>query len=165
MPIIVETGPAHSPTRNHPLTSPAQVGLSHMQAAPSFGHLSYRITRPYQRLWLNTIALSSVLHDGIPIMELMDKLKDRGYDLISTKIIVYCKTIEDKSGALEIARLPKIRTRTKAINVIYHHIREYLRLGMIKIYPISTNDQVTAMFTKPLIKNSFVKHRIKVCGS
>ena len=33
------------------------------------------------------IALSSALRDVIPIMELMDELKDRGYDLISTEPI------------------------------------------------------------------------------
>ena len=42
-------------------------------------------------------------------MDLMDELKDRGYDLISTKPIVYCKAFEDNYGALEIARLPKMR--------------------------------------------------------
>ena len=110
------------------------------------------------------IALSSALRDVIPIMELMDELKDRGYDLISTEPIVYCKAFEDNSGALEIARLPKMRPRTKAINVIYHHFREYVRLGMIAIYPISTHDQVANMFTKPLTQNTFVKHRVKVCS-
>ena len=34
------------------------------------------------------IALSSALRDVIPMMELMDKLKERGYDLISTDPIV-----------------------------------------------------------------------------
>ena len=55
------------------------------------------------------IALSSALRDVITIMELMDELKDRVYDFISTKPIVYCKAFEDNSGALEIARLPKMR--------------------------------------------------------
>ena len=55
------------------------------------------------------IALSSALRNVIPIMRLMDELKDRGYDLISTEPIVYCKAFEDNSGALEIARLPKMR--------------------------------------------------------
>ena len=57
------------------------------------------------------IALSSALRDVIPIMELMDELKDRGYDLISTEPIVYCKAFEDNSGALEIARLPNLPRR------------------------------------------------------
>ena len=98
-------------------------------------------------------------------MELMDELRDRGYDLISTKPIVYCKAFEDNSGALEIAHLPNMHPCTKEINVIYHQFREYARLGMIKIYPISTHDQVTDMFTKPLTQNTFVKHRVKVYGS
>ena len=111
------------------------------------------------------IALSAALRDVIPIMELMDELRDRGYELISTEPIVYCKAFEDNSGALEIARLPKMRPRTKAINVIYHHFREYVRLGLIKIYPISTDDQVADIFTKPLTQNPFVKHRVKICGT
>ena len=101
------------------------------------------------------IALSSALRNVIPIMELMDELKDGGYDLISTEPIVYCKAFEDNYGALEIARLPKMLPRTKAINVIYHHFREYVRLGMIKIYPISTQYQVADMITKPLNQNTF----------
>ena len=98
-------------------------------------------------------------------MELMDELKDRGYELISTEPKVYCKAFEDNSGALKIARLPKMRPRTKAINVIYHHFREYVRMVLISIYPISTDDQVADIFTKPLTQNPFVRHRVKICGS
>ena len=97
-------------------------------------------------------------------MELIDELKDRGYYLISTNPIVYCKAFEDNSGALEIARLPKMCTCTKAINVIYHHFREYVSVGMIKIYPIYTHDKIADMFTKPLAQNNFFKHRVKLCG-
>ena len=54
---------------------------------------------------------------------------------------------------------------TKPINVIYNNFQDYVQLGMIKIYPISTHDQVADMFTKPLTQNNFVKHRVKVYGS
>ena len=54
------------------------------------------------------IALSLALCVVIPIMELMDDLKDRGYGLISTKPIVYCKALEDNYRALKIARPPKM---------------------------------------------------------
>ena len=111
------------------------------------------------------IVLSSALHDVVKIIEIMDELKDRGYDLISTEPIVFCKAFKVNPGALEITGLPKILPHTKAINVIYHHLQEYLRLGMIKIYPISTHDQVADMFTKPLIWNTFDKHSIKACSS
>ena len=54
-----------------------------------------------------------------------------------------------------------MRPRTKEINVIYHHFREYVRLGMIEIYPIFTNDQVANMFTKPLNHNTFSSTGLK----
>ena len=98
-------------------------------------------------------------------MELIDELKDHAYDLISSEPIVYCKAFEDNSSALDIARLPNIRPRTKSINVIYHHFQEYVRLGMINIYLISTHDQVADMFTKPLTQNTFVNHHINIWGS
>ena len=63
----------------------------------------------------------------------MHKVKECGYDLISTDTIVYWKSFKDNSGALEIARLPKMCPRNKAINVVYHHFQDYVRLGMIKI--------------------------------
>ena len=59
------------------------------------------------------ISLELALWDVIPIMELMDELKDCGYDLISTDPIVYCKAFEDNYGALEITRLPKMHPHTK----------------------------------------------------
>ena len=105
------------------------------------------------------IALSSALRDVIPIMELMDELLGRGYSLVSAEPRVYCKAFEDNSGALEIARLPKMRPRTKAINVIYHHFREHVRLGQIQIYPISTDLQRADILTKPTVQNIFLRHR------
>ena len=52
------------------------------------------------------ITLSSALHYVIPIIELMDKLEDCVYDLISTNPIVFFKGFKDNFGALEITRLP-----------------------------------------------------------
>ena len=98
-------------------------------------------------------------------MELMDEVKEHSYDLISTNTIVYFKEIRYNSGAPKIAHLPKICPCTKEINVIYHHFRKYVRLGMINIYLISTHDQVANMFTKTLTQNNFLKHRVNICGS
>ena len=52
----------------------------------------------------------------------MDELEERSYELTSTETIIYCKAFEDNYGALEIARIPNMCQRTKAINVIYHHL-------------------------------------------
>ena len=50
-------------------------------------------------------------------MKPMDELKDCGYDIISVNTIVYWKQSGDKSGALEIALLPKMYPCTKEKNV------------------------------------------------
>ena len=131
---------------------------SGLQTANWRSYLQYSTMAEY-------IALYSALRDVIPSMELMDELRGRGYELICTEPIVYCKAFEDNSGAMEIAHLPKMRPRTKVINVIYHHFHEYVRLGLIKIYPISNDDQVAEIFTKPLNQNPFVKQRVKTCST
>jgi hypothetical protein len=108
------------------------------------------------------IALSQALRDLIPIMQLLRELQDHGLSIISTVPRVHCKAFEDNSGALELARLPKLRPRTKHINIVYHHFRQHVRDGLISIYPIETEDQIADIFTKPLPQNSFLKHRKKL---
>jgi hypothetical protein len=111
------------------------------------------------------IAMSMALRDVIPIMELMNEFRERNFKVICTQPQVYCKVFEDNSGALELARLPKLRPRTKHINVCYHHFREHVRLGLIKILPISTDDQIADALTKPLAQNAFCRHRKYLCGA
>ena len=67
------------------------------------------------------IALSSALRDVIPIMQLVEEVKGKDFQVICSAPHVYCKAFEDNSGALELARLPKLRPRTKHIGVCYHH--------------------------------------------
>ena len=110
------------------------------------------------------IALSTALRGVIPIMDLLRELKDYDFEVIHSEPHVYCKVFEDNSGALELARLPKLRPRTKHINVAYHHFREHVREGLIKIFPVSTHDQIADIFTKPLAQNTFTKHRKFLCG-
>jgi hypothetical protein len=54
------------------------------------------------------------------------------YQCLATEPYVYCKVFEDNSGALELARLPKLRPRSKHINVCYHHFREHIETGLSK---------------------------------
>jgi hypothetical protein len=111
------------------------------------------------------IAMPMALRDVIPIMELLEEMQARHFQVICTHPVVYCKVFEDNSGALELARLPKLRPRTKHINVCYHHFREHVRLGLIKVLPISTDDQIADALTKPLVQNAFCKHRKFLCGA
>ena len=75
-------------------------------------------------------------------------MKEKGSQVIRMQSYVYCKVFEDNSGALELARLPKLRPRTKHINVCYHHFRVHVQNGLIKIFPIGTKDQTHDVLTK-----------------
>jgi hypothetical protein len=77
----------------------------------------------------------------------------------------YYKVFEDNSGALELAHLPKLRPRTKHINMCYHHFWEPVSSRLIKICPVSTHDQVAYTLTKTLsAPNKFQKHHRAMCG-
>jgi hypothetical protein len=102
------------------------------------------------------------LQDVIPIIDLIKEMRERN---ICTAPYVYYKVFEDNSGALELARLPKLRPCTKHINVCYHHFREHVRNGLIKIFLIGTDEQIADMLTKPLAQNLFTRHRMYLCGN
>ena len=108
------------------------------------------------------LSLSTSLRDIIPFTELLDEFRDRDYKLVSIEPKIYCKAFEDNSGALKIARLPNMRPCTEAINVVYHHYREYVCLELISIYPVSADNQLADIFTKPLTHNKNFRHRIKL---
>ncbi len=63
------------------------------------------------------IAMSQALCDVIPVMNLIQEICGKGFKVVCTEPYVYCKVFEDNSGALELARLPKLCPRTKRINV------------------------------------------------
>jgi hypothetical protein len=88
-------------------------------------------------------------------MFLVQEICKKGFQVICTKPYVYCKVFEDNSGALELARLPKLCPRTKHINVCYHHFREHVRNGLIKIFPVGTKNQIANALTKALSQNTF----------
>ena len=61
---------------------------------------------------------------------------------------VECKVFEDNNGAIELAKAPNIRPRTKHIALKYHHFREHVRKGLIEKSTIDTLEQVADIFTK-----------------
>ena len=110
------------------------------------------------------IALLQSLRDVLPIMALVSEMKERKFRVICTEPYVYCKPFEDNSGILDLARFPKLRPQSKHININYHHFREHVRKGLVKIFSISTHEQVADVLTKNLPQNPFIKHRIQMCG-
>ena len=77
---------------------------------------------------------------------------------------VKCKVFEDNNGAIELAKAPKIRLRTKHIALKCNHFREDVRKGLIEINPIHTLEQEADIFTKALPFPIFNYLRKKMMG-
>ena len=108
--------------------------------------------------------LSYALRDAIPVMQLLQEMKQRGFPIYSPKARVHCHVFKDNSGALEMARIHKYRPRTKHLNVRLHHFRDYVERGEITIHPISTHEQPADFLTKALNEDTLRKHRLAVLG-
>jgi hypothetical protein len=66
------------------------------------------------------IAASKSLRQVIPMMQLITKLKKRGFGVNTLAPKVHCKLFEDNSRAIEILKVPKMHAHTKHINTKYH---------------------------------------------
>jgi hypothetical protein len=93
------------------------------------------------------------------MINLMTEINRLGVRIYCTVPQVYCKAFEDNSGALELAKAPKMRPITKHINLMFHHFRDYVRRGLIMIYTVGTLQQLADIFTKPLSSALFEKHK------
>ena len=114
--------------------------------------------------YLLTNKNNTVIYTGVT-NDLQRRMWEHKFDIVNTQPDLYCKVFEDNSGALELAKLPKLHPRTKHINVCYHHFCKHVRKGLIKIFPIGTRDQIANTLTKPLAQNDFTCHRIRLCGA
>ena len=110
------------------------------------------------------MALSEALRATLPLMDMVDELKEQGICVYSSVPRVFCKAFEDNSGALELARLPKMRPRTKHLNQVFHHFRSFVKSGRVKVYPIDSINQLADAMTKPQPQNLFVPLRKRVMG-
>ena len=109
------------------------------------------------------IALSQALRDVIPMRTLLTELAN----VTGLKIgaaTVHSTIFEDNKGCVELANTPKMRPRTRHIAIEYHHFREHVRKGEIKVKWIETKEQLADIFTKPLAEPLFVSLREKLLG-
>jgi hypothetical protein len=104
-------------------------------------------------------ALSTSLREVIHLMQLIEEAKSKGWTTVDEAPKIHCKVFEDNIGALEMARLPKMRPRTKHLCIRLHHFREKVRKGEISIHHIATELQIADMLTKPQPFDLFVGQR------
>ncbi len=108
--------------------------------------------------------LSYALREAIPIMNLLKEMTERKFNVSNEIAKVHCKVYENNSGAIEIAREEKYRSRTKHLNCRLHHFRTYVGSGEISIHKIDTHLQPADILTKPLNEDDFTRHRKIMMG-
>ena len=106
------------------------------------------------------IALATAMCDVIPLRALLNELNSNGLIPTFGKTSVQCTIFEDNASCLELAIAPKMRPRTKHINIKYHHFRSHIHSeqnpeGMINIQHVGTKEQIADIFTKPLPQQPF----------
>ena len=88
----------------------------------------------------------------IPLIEL---LKDSrvASNVITIPPAVICKVFEDNQSCIAVAESHKLPARTKHIAIKYHHFRNLVDKGVIKINYVKTKKQMVDIFTKPVENN------------
>ena len=103
------------------------------------------------------IGLSYVLHEAIPLMALLEELKEQGFPGDQTKASIQFKVFEDNSGVIEIATNHKWRPRIKHLNCHLHHFWSYVPHS-ISIQRIPTDKQPADKFTKAVDQSTLHRH-------
>ncbi|GAU41486.1 hypothetical protein TSUD_239620 [Trifolium subterraneum] len=96
-------------------------------------------------------ALSTATCELIWLLFLMKDLSIQ----CSKQPIIYC----DSQSAIHIASNPVFHERTKHLEIDCHLVREKVQQGLLRLLPISTDDQLADCLTKPLAApkfNSFI---------
>jgi hypothetical protein len=109
---------------------------------------------------------SDSLRHVIPMIQALDETIQRGIITQSFVPEGKCKAFEDNSGALELATVPKMRPRTKHINIRYHHFSLYTDGPNPKIFihAVPTEERLAGVFTKAVNLDLFRKFRKAIMG-
>ncbi len=109
------------------------------------------------------ITLSSVLCKVIPLMTVMDKL-NKVFPLLMTAPQFFCKVWVDNQSCIAMATSQWFTPWTKNIALKYHHFKQYVESGEIKISYIHTERQQVDILTKPVWTDLFPKLRSMLMG-
>ena len=107
--------------------------------------------------------LSYALREAIPLMALLEELKEQGFPVHQTKASIQCIVFEDNSGAIEIATNHKWRPRTKHLNCRLHHFWSYIPHS-ISIQHIPTDKQPADILTKAVDQSTLQWHHSWLMG-
>ena len=111
------------------------------------------------------MALSMAMREQLPLIQLLKEVVAHKVDANLQPTTIHCKAFEDNSGALEMAKVPKMRPRTKHLNNVYHHFHESIQNNEVMLIAIRTDDQLADLLTKPLPDNLFQCFQDKVLNA
>jgi hypothetical protein len=100
----------------------------------------------------------------LPILSLAKEASEHKLIAQVPAPLIHCKIFEDNSGTMEMANVPKMRLRTKHLNIKYHFFRQFVQQGVLQVMHIAGEQQIANIFTKALDLMTFLKHRKSIMG-
>ena len=97
------------------------------------------------------VALSQAVQEALWLRRLLEQL---GFTQKIPTVIW-----EDNQSTIHLAKDAKHHGRSKHIDVRYHFVRQYQEDNLVKVRYIPTGENIADMFTKPLSKSVFEKHK------
>ena len=110
------------------------------------------------------ITLSQAMRDVIPMLDLLDELK-QVIPILEGTPTLHCTVFDDNRWCIDLVNFPKLRPRTKHIALKYHHFREHVKNKTITVNYIETDDQLADIFTKALPVPQFWRLRSGIVGN
>ena len=110
-------------------------------------------TQPIKLLSTRQIPMSQALHDVIPVMNLLQEMRERDFHVICNEPYVctarYLKTTQ------VLLNSQGFTSYVQGLSTSMFVIIVFTRKRLIKIFPIDTKDQIADVLTKPLAKTTF----------
>jgi hypothetical protein len=98
------------------------------------------------------------------MLEILKEFKGASFEYGTAIPMVHCKAFEDNTGAIKMARLPKMVSRTEHMNIKYHQFRDTVIARLISIHHVTMTLQLADILTKTLTIQIFEYLRKFVMG-
>ncbi|RDX97117.1 Copia protein, partial [Mucuna pruriens] len=82
----------------------------------------------------------------------VDQASKEDYDIIESNIYLLC----DNTVVIILSTNLILHSRAKHIEIKHHFIRDYVQKGILDLKFISTENQLTDIFTKLLLEDKFI---------
>ena len=109
------------------------------------------------------IALSHCMRELIPLRRLIKEIGEV-FGIPEGDLAIHSVMFEDNTGAISLAKVPRMTSRSQHIALRYHYFREEVQKGNIRIEYISTKLQKADILTKGLSDVKFKELRELLVG-